>query len=186
MYNELCELLKFELPSWENLPKEPILMDNLLHYLKSILSPLSKDKNMEITRTMINNYVKWNLIPKPIGRKYDKNQIAMLIAILIFKPILSVGEISEGILVQTKTMDLSVAYDKLADSFNRIKVQILEPIVHGDNEFNFKGFSWRRDEFAMSSAITSLVLLIMTRIILNIGGIINDKNSIHMWCSMWY
>lgn len=180
MYKDLFEVLKFELPSWDNLPKEPMLMDNLLNYLKNILAPLHKDKKVDITRTMINNYVKWGLISRPDGRKYNKSQIAMLIAILIFKPILSVSEISEGILVQTKTMDLSVAYNKLANSFNRIKVQILEPIVHGQEKFTFNTFSWNRDEFAMSSAITSLVLLIMTKIILNVGGIIDEKNSIHM------
>lgn len=180
MYNKLFELLKFELPSWDNLPKEPMMMDKMLEYLTELLAPLNQVGDGEITKTMINNYVKWNIVPKPDGRKYEKKQISILIAILIFKPILSITEIAEGILVLEKSMDLKTAYNKLATSFNRIKVEILEPIVNGDEEFHFTDFKWQKENLAINSSITSLVLLITTKIIISIGGIINDKNSIYM------
>ena len=46
-----------------------------------------------LTKTMINNYAKNNLLPPPIKKKYSKEHMLALIFIYYFKNILSIGDI---------------------------------------------------------------------------------------------
>ncbi len=46
-----------------------------------------------LTKTMINNYAKNNLLPPPVKKKYSKEHMLALIFIYYFKNILSIGDI---------------------------------------------------------------------------------------------
>ena len=48
-----------------------------------------------LTKTMINNYAKNNLLPAPNKKKYSKEHILLLIFIYYFKNILSINDIEE-------------------------------------------------------------------------------------------
>ena len=48
---------------------------------------------MVLTKTMINNYAKNNLLPPPVKKKYSKEHMIVLIFIYYFKNILSISEI---------------------------------------------------------------------------------------------
>ena len=48
-----------------------------------------------LTKTMINNYAKNNLLPAPNKKKYSKEHILVLIFIYYFKGILSIGDIQK-------------------------------------------------------------------------------------------
>lgn len=57
------------LPQWEELPDIDLYMDQVLNLVDRYLSPIGVKP---VTAAMINNYVKLNLIPKPIGKRYSR------------------------------------------------------------------------------------------------------------------
>ena len=52
-----------------------------------------KEENYLLTKTMINNYVKNNLIEAPIKKQYSKIQIAKLFVICVLKQVYSMQDI---------------------------------------------------------------------------------------------
>ena len=63
---------KFHLPRWNELPNIDLYLDQVVNLINSTLSPyifLNNDEKKEniqvLTKTMINNYVKNNLIEAP-------------------------------------------------------------------------------------------------------------------------
>ena len=76
----------FHIPRWQELPTLDIYLDQLVTYLEKYLSPyIGSEESPVITKTMINNYVKQQVIPAPIKKKYRKDHIAYLFVICILK-----------------------------------------------------------------------------------------------------
>ena len=86
------EILNIELPQWEMLPDIGLYMDQVVTLMDRTFSPaLPKG---EMTKSMVNNYVKVGMIPRPTGKKYDRDHLAMLIMIGVLKQALSMESIS--------------------------------------------------------------------------------------------
>ena len=70
------EIVNIDLPQWELLPDIGLYMDQVITLMDRTFSPaLPKG---EMTKSMVNNYVKVGLIPRPVGKKYDREHLAML------------------------------------------------------------------------------------------------------------
>ncbi|NQN36129.1 DUF1836 domain-containing protein [Streptococcus suis] len=65
------------------------------------------DVRRVLTAAMINNYVKHKQIEKPVKKKYQKQQVARLIALSILKNVFSIQEISQtlNLLLQTDSSE---------------------------------------------------------------------------------
>ena len=86
------EILVLELPTWEVLPDIGLYMDQVVTLMDRTFSPaLPKG---EMTKSMVNNSVKVGMIPRPTGKKYDRDHLAMLIMIGVLKQALSMESIS--------------------------------------------------------------------------------------------
>ena len=86
------EIRALELPEWEILPDIGLYMDQVVTLMDRTFSPtLPKG---EMTKSMVNNYVKVGMIPRPTGKKYDRDHLAMLIMIGVLKQALSMESIS--------------------------------------------------------------------------------------------
>ena len=71
------EIVNIDLPQWELLPDIGLYMDQVITLMDRTFSPaLPKG---EMTKSMVNNYVKVGLIPRPVGKKYDREHLAMLL-----------------------------------------------------------------------------------------------------------
>ena len=78
------DILNMALPQWELLPDIGLYMDQVITLMDRTFSPaLPKG---EMTKSMVNNYVKVGMIPRPVGKKYDREHLAMLLMICVFKP----------------------------------------------------------------------------------------------------
>ena len=68
------EIENFHLPRWNELPNIDLYIDQLVSLLEQYLSNYIKNDNEKdeklITKAMINNYVKHNVIKAPINKKY--------------------------------------------------------------------------------------------------------------------
>jgi len=66
---------------------------------------------MEITTSMISNYVKKGLIPKPVKKQYYAEHIAHLFFVVIAKNLVSMENIGLLLEIQRSSYTLPVAYD---------------------------------------------------------------------------
>ncbi len=90
------EILEFRLPRFNELPDIDLYMDQVLNIIENALVVfLSENEENIITKSMINNYVKQNVIEKPFKKRYKKFHVAYLIIISILKKVLSISEISK-------------------------------------------------------------------------------------------
>lgn len=78
----------------EDLPNIDLYMDQVTTFMDSQLAGTKRFEDDKIlTKTMINNYAKNNLLPPPDKKKYSKEHILTLIFIYYFKNILSISDI---------------------------------------------------------------------------------------------
>lgn len=78
----------------EDLPSIDLYMDQVTTFIDSQLETSKRHPEDKIlTKTMINNYAKNDLLPPPENKKYSKEHILCLIFIYYFKNILSIGDI---------------------------------------------------------------------------------------------
>ena len=79
----------------EDIPTVPLYMDQLTTFmdskLRSSLRNATEDK--VLTKTMINNYAKNDLIPPPIKKRYSQDHLYELLFIFYFKNFMSIGDI---------------------------------------------------------------------------------------------
>lgn len=126
---ELISLEKVHIPRWNELPNVELYLDQIVTFINSSLSeflPLNtnsdksnKDENQILTKTMINNYVKNNLIEAPIKKKYSKIQCAKIFAICILKQVYSMNDIYNLISLALKHYQVDYAYDKFCNLFEQ-------------------------------------------------------------------
>ena len=78
----------------EDLPNIDLYMDQVTTFMDGQLSSTKRYPDDKIlTKTMINNYAKNNLLPSPEKKRYSKDHLLMLIFIYYFKNILSINDI---------------------------------------------------------------------------------------------
>lgn len=114
----------FHLPRWNELPNVDLYLDQVVNFVNSTLSPylsLSNDiknENVQIlTKTMINNYVKNNLIEAPEKKLYSKIQLAKLFVICILKQVYSMQDIGTLISIALEKATPSEKYDSFCNLF---------------------------------------------------------------------
>ena len=81
------------LPRWSELPDIELYMDQVITYMNKFTPVFTRDGENGLTPSMINNYVKLNIIPPPVKKKYTKEHLLVLIFIYYFKSILSIKDI---------------------------------------------------------------------------------------------
>lgn len=78
----------------EEIPNIDLYMDQVTTFMETHLAASKRFPDDKIlTKTMINNYAKNNLLPPPVKKKYSKEHVLMLIFIYYFKNILSINDI---------------------------------------------------------------------------------------------
>ncbi|MCP1102325.1 DNA-binding transcriptional MerR regulator [Aequitasia blattaphilus] len=78
----------------ENIPDIDLYMDQVTTFMDTHLSSSKRHEEDKIlTKTMINNYAKNNLLPPPVKKKYSKDHMLVLTFIYYFKNILSIKDI---------------------------------------------------------------------------------------------
>lgn len=80
----------------DEIPDIDLYMDQVTTFMESHLKDMRRHpEDKVLTKTMINNYAKNNLLPPPVKKKYSKDHMFMLIFIYYFKSLLSFNDIEE-------------------------------------------------------------------------------------------
>ncbi len=130
---QLDELLdKVKLMDANQIPNIGLYMDQVTTYMEEYLGGLKRDPEDKIlTKTMINNYAKNDLLPSPEKKKYSKNHILLLHFIYYFKNVLSISDITtlmKGITESHFQQDCEVSLEKIYTDIINLQVDIPEMI----------------------------------------------------------
>ena len=98
----------FSLPRYNQLPNDGLYLEQTVKYINKCLAPLGY---IEITGSMVRNYVKQGLVTNPVNKLYYADHIGYLIAITILKQVAPLESISKLFFRQRDTYDNHVAYD---------------------------------------------------------------------------
>ena len=108
----------FSYPKWKEIPNIDLYLDQVLLYVNQVCEPISSESDKGLTASMVNNYVKHGYLTKPEKKKYQRQQIARLIAITTLKSVFSIQEIAQTLnTLQTETNSEQL-YNAFVDYMN--------------------------------------------------------------------
>jgi len=141
----------------EDFPDMDIYMDQAETFMNKELSIYKKrEKDKVITKTMIGNYVKHNMLPRPVNKRYSKDHLVLLTLIYYLKGTFQMEEIEKLIkpLIDNynsefdEKFDLSSLYtaifrvqaeeqellpENLSDTIDKIKHRLSEAALSEDD-----------------------------------------------------
>ena len=93
--NELTEYLKsLHHVHAGSLPSLELYMDQVTGFMEEHLASMKRHpEDKALTKTMINNYAKNKILPPPVGKRYNKNHMLILLLIYYYKSMLSLSDI---------------------------------------------------------------------------------------------
>ena len=141
------------LPEWERLPDLGLYMDQVVTLIDRLFS--MRLPKGETTRSMVNNYVKSGLVPRPVGKKYDRDHLARLLMVCVLKQALSM----EGI---GRLLD-ALCEEGIRGGYERFRKrleEIEEAFAAGRNDMNTENEP--AVERALSAAIMASLCTIHT------------------------
>lgn len=113
--NWLKELDEFTFPKYEEFPDIDLYMDQVITYLDRelrVFQTSSLDK--VITHSMINNYVKGDVVTAPISKKYNREHLALINETCSLKQVLSISEIKQILDIEYEN-DNQTAFNSFAE-----------------------------------------------------------------------
>lgn len=114
------DLLNYHCPRFNELPEIELYIDQVICILQKNLEIFSKNKDIPvITPSMINNYVKQEVLEPPRKKKYDKEHIAYLFVICILKKSMSILEIKDSINVMRKNYSVEDGFNLFCEELEK-------------------------------------------------------------------
>lgn len=90
----LSDISKITYIEPDDIPNIDLYMDQVTTFMDEHLRSSKRyEDDKVLTKTMINNYAKNNLLPPPVKKKYSKEHVLVMIFIYYFKNILSIKDI---------------------------------------------------------------------------------------------
>lgn len=132
----------------EDIPNIELYMDQVTTFMDEHLQSTKRYPSDKIlTKTMINNYAKNDLLPPPVKKKYSKEHMLLLIFIYYFKNILSITDIqrlltplTEKYFHSEKDMNLQDIYEEVF-SFEREQADRLAKDILEEYKKSYTSFS---------------------------------------------
>ena len=106
------------LPRWEELPDLDLYMDQVESLVNRYLEYHTKEKML--TRSMVNNYVKFKVMPAPVKKKYNREHLAYLIVICLLKQVMPLSAVAEVIRLGTENDGVEGFYRKFCTINDRV------------------------------------------------------------------
>ena len=122
-----AEISAFHCPRFHELPDVALYMQQLLSCVNSYLGPLfAQPQEQALTAAMINHYVKKGIISPPYKKRYQPEQLALLLMITMLKtvfPLESVSYLIKKVIAET---NITVSYDHFATMLEKSFCQIFQ------------------------------------------------------------
>ena len=149
LLNSILESLeRIEYIKAEDIPNIDLYMDQVTTFMDNKLRRTTRNPGDDkiLTKTMINNYTKNDLLPPPVKKKYSKEHVLLLIFIYYFKGILSINDIQmllaplvERFFDQDQDFSLEDIYNEVfgleKGYVERMKQDVAEKFTHSSETF---------------------------------------------------
>ena len=123
----------------EELPNMALYMDQLTTFMDEKLYKTTRypGEDKILTKTMINNYAKNDLLPPPVRKKYSKDHLILLIFIYYFKGVLSIDDVQTLLepvkerfhISDTENLNLSDIYKRIYDMEEQEAIPVKEDVL---------------------------------------------------------
>ena len=125
--NWLNELNNFSFKNYEELPDIDLYMDQVVTFLdKQLYIFQNNTLDKQITSSMINNYVKGEVLPAPKNKKYSKEHLALIEEICTLKQVLSIADVKQ---IENDRYQDATAKGEIFNEFNRLNNEKIEVSV---------------------------------------------------------
>lgn len=123
----------------ETVPGIDLYMDQITTFMDTKLASCKRYPDDKIlTKTMINNYTKNNLIPPPVRKKYSKEHLLLLIFVYYMKDFLSISDIKTLIGPLTEKFfhraDEGITLSEIYERICALEKSQLDPIIKDLND----------------------------------------------------
>lgn len=134
---------------WPNeIPNIDLYMDQVTTFMEEQLKRTKRyEEDKILTKTMINNYAKNNLLPPPVKKKYSKEHVLVMIFIYYFKNILSIKDIesvltpiTEKTFDKEESLDMTSVYEEICQ-MEKSRIDDLKKDVTNSYELAMDSFS---------------------------------------------
>lgn len=114
---------EFQAIAWDKMPEIYLYMDQVITYMDKQLKLFERNGHGRLlTSSMINNYVKDNVLARPEQKKYSKEHLAMLTIICMLKQVLPIQDISQLL----QFLIASTSKTELYDHFCALQANVLK------------------------------------------------------------
>ena len=132
----LASISRIDYIKSEDIPNIDLYMDQVTSFMEKALKSTKRYPDDKIlTKTMINNYAKNDLLPPPVKKKYSKEHLLVLTFIYYFKSLMSIGDIEKLLTPITEKYfhsegDLNIThiYDEVC-AFDKERTKILQEVT---------------------------------------------------------
>ena len=107
----------FRLPRYEDIPDVGLYLEQTVKYINSYFDSF---ESMNLTASMVSNYVKKGLVANAVKKQYHREQIAYLFFIAVAKNVLSMENLSLFIRIQKESYTVKKAYDYFCDELENV------------------------------------------------------------------
>lgn len=155
----------------EDIPNIDLYMDQVTSFIDSRLKNTARfqDKERILTKTMINNYAKNDLLPPPVKKKYNKEHVLLLIFIYYFKNVLSINDIQrllnpivDRYYGKAEDMDIASIYSEALklgeDQVEALKKDVMEKYAQSKETFSDIEEGEEKDSLQLFSFLCMLIL----------------------------
>lgn len=111
------EFQEYQLPRYAEIPNVGLYLNQVAKYINEYMQPLG---DMDITESMISNYVKKHMVTNPVKKQYDREQIAYLLFIAVAKAVLPLNHIQILLDLQKQSYESQRAYDYFCCEFENV------------------------------------------------------------------
>lgn len=131
----------------EDIPNIDLYMDQVTTFMDTQLKSTKRHQTDKLlTKTMINNYAKNDLLPPPLKKKYSKEHVLVLIFIYYFKNILSINDIqgllkpiTEQYFAKGSEIDLESIYNEVfrlePEQLEKLKEDVIQKYRSAETTF---------------------------------------------------
>lgn len=149
----LASISRIDYIKSEDIPNIDLYMDQVTSFMEKALKSTKRYPDDKIlTKTMINNYAKNDLLPPPVKKKYSKEHLLVLTFIYYFKSLMSIGDIEKLLTPITEKYfhsegDLNIThiYDEVC-AFDKERTNILQDDIKSAFEASKESFADAAEE----------------------------------------
>ena len=112
---------KFNLPAYESIPDVGLYLEQTVQYINDCFLQIP---GIEITGSMISNYVKQGVVDKSVKKRYYRGHIVRLIFLVVAKSVLSLENIRLLFAMHAEVYEDHVAYEYLRQEVTNVGLYV--------------------------------------------------------------